>query len=80
MNLAVNLRHVVLQLSVVALFITPNDIRCAVVIDEDGGVDARPTMLRGEAVLVGEQRFPEGILVGSRNLIAHGYADTAPVR
>ena len=79
MNLAVNLRHIVLQLGVVALFVTPDDIRCAVIVDEDSGIDARPTVFRGEAILVGEQGFPECVFVRSGNFVANGHADAAPV-
>ena len=45
MNLAVYLRHVVLQTGDVTLAVAPYYIRCVVVVDEDGRIDACPTVL-----------------------------------
>ena len=77
--LTVCLRHVVLQLGAVALAVAPNDISRAVIIYQDGGVDAGPTVLRGEAFFVGEQGFPQGIPVGAGDLVCDCHTDAAPV-
>ena len=45
MYVAINLNHVVLEFGNIALAVAPYNIRCIVVVDEDGRVDARPTVL-----------------------------------
>ncbi len=75
--LTVCLRHVVLQFGAVALAVAPNDISRAVIVDQNGGVDAGPTVLRGEAVFVGEQGFPQGIPVGAGDLVCDCHTDAA---
>ena len=79
--LTVNLNHVVLQFRIVTLAVAPNNIGLCLygspsigggwgeAIDEDGRVDAGPAVLRGEAVLVCQQWFPKGILIGTRYLV-----------
>ena len=79
LDVAIYLHHVVLQLGDVALLVAPYNIRCIVIVDEDGWVDASPTVLGIEAILVGKQWFAQGILVRTRNLIAHRHADATPV-
>ena len=54
MDVAVNLYHVVFQAGDVALTVAPDDIRCTVVIDEDGRVDASPAVAGVETIFVGE--------------------------
>ena len=44
-DVAVNLSHVILQLGIVALSVAPYNIRCAIVVSKDGGVDAGPAVL-----------------------------------
>lgn len=49
--------HVVFQFHDVAFAVTPREVSLAVVVDEYGGVDAGPTVVGIETVLVGEQRL-----------------------
>ena len=57
LDVAINLNHIVFELSYVALSVAPYNIRCIIVIDKDSRVDASPTMLRVEAIVIGEQWF-----------------------
>ena len=79
LDFAINLHHIILQLGDVALSITPYNIRCIVIVDEDGWVDASPTVLGIEAILVGQQWFAQCILVRARNLIAYSHTNATPV-